>query len=95
MIASEVKTLLSSLDSDRALPLLFNAFSGLRKRKLLRLDWSEVSQGLAVGAIYLPASEAKTGQSRSVTIGANLQAWLERYRKPIGPALPEGGARAT
>lgn len=86
---SEAKTLLSSLSSDLRAAIALWCFCGLRKEEIARLTWAEVSQGLASGSIYLPATKAKTGQGRSVPISPNLRAWLEKYRKPSGPVLPE------
>ena len=86
---AEAKALLSSLSWDLRPAIALWCFSGLRKEEIARLDWAEVNQGLASGAIYLPGRKAKTGLARSVPISSNLRNWLERYRKPCGQVLPE------
>lgn len=85
----ECKTLLSSLASDLRPAIALWCFSGLRKEEIARLDWTEVNQGLASGAIFLPARKAKTGAARSIPIAPNLRSWLEKYCKPSGRVLSE------
>ena len=86
---AEGRTLLSSLPGELRAAIALWCFSGLRKEEIARLDWPEINQGLASGAIYLPGRKAKTGNARGIPIAPNLRTWLEKYRKPSGQVLPK------
>ncbi len=84
----EVQRILDAVE-DRLKPFFaVTFFSGLRKEEASRLTIVQVREGLQSGGIFLPASMAKTNRSRTVSICANLGAWLNRYLPLNGTLLP-------
>lgn len=85
---TEARKLLSAIRDELKPFAALWLFSGLRKEEISRITWEQVDQGLASGSIYLLASQAKTGEARSVPISDNLKHWLLRYRQASGLVLP-------
>ncbi len=66
--------------------MLIQAFAGLRREEVARLDWAEVR--LDRGHIEVTAENAKTAQRRLVNIRPNLAAFLGALRSDTGPVSP-------
>jgi len=87
------------LSVDQAASLLVNAaapilpyfaiglFSGLRRKEIERLDWSEID--FESNLIEVKAAKAKTAQRRLVKIEPNLREWLLPHRQHKGPVTPK------
>lgn len=66
--------------------VLIQAFAGLRREEVRRLDWTEVN--LARGYIEIKALKSKTAQRRLVTVRPNLAEFLAPLRREHGPVAP-------
>jgi len=61
-------------------------FAGIRDAEAARMDWSMID--MEAGEIHLPAAVSKTGESRTMKIESNLDAWIRPYAKPSGAIAP-------
>ena len=64
-----------------------NAFSGLRRKEIIRLDWDEVK--LKRNLILLPAHKSKNGKVKRIEVGENLKAWLTPFAQKEGRVKPK------
>jgi integrase len=84
----ETSRLLESA-SEKLVPYLaVEAFAGLRRAELERLDWKEID--LQSRLIEVTASKAKSARRRFIKIKPNLGLWLKPYAKTHGPVTPSG-----
>ena len=63
-----------------------NAFTGLRRAEVERLDWSDIK--LDRRLIDLPPAKSKNKRRKLVEIPENLAAWLTPHAKPEGSIMP-------
>ena len=82
----ELRAVLSAVTPDWLPVFAVNAFTGLRRAEVERLDWSEVK--LDRRLIDLPFSKSKNGRRKLISIPENLAAILEPLAKAEGPLVP-------
>jgi integrase len=82
----ELKAVLSAVTSDWLPVFAINAFTGLRRAEVERLDWSEVK--LDRRLIDLPFTKSKNGRRKLIEVPENLAAMLESLVQTEGPVLP-------
>jgi integrase len=84
----ETARLLEAAD-DASLPYFaIGAFAGLRPAELQRLHWEEIHWGSKL--IEVKAAKSKTARRRFIKLRANLEEWLQPYRKHKGAICPPG-----
>jgi integrase len=86
---TQAQAMLSGIGGDLKPFLALWMWSGCRKEEISRLSWAQINTGLQSGSIYLEASQTKNGIARAVPICSNLRVWLQEFRKPGGPLLPD------
>jgi integrase len=63
-----------------------NAFTGLRREEVIRLDWSEVK--LDRSLIDLPFQKSKNRKRKLIEVSENLIAWLKPHEQKEGSVMP-------
>ena len=84
----QTAALLEAADDVLVPALAVQAFAGLRRAEVERLDWQEVD--LVAGLIEVRASKAKSARRRLVKVQPNLAAWLVPHAQAAGPVAPVG-----
>ena len=82
----ELKTVLTSVRPDWLPVFSINAFTGLRRSEVERLEWSEIK--LDRRLIDLPYTKSKNGRRKLIQIPKNLAAILSPLAKADGPLMP-------
>ena len=82
----ELQTILSTVSEDWRATVALNAFTGLRRAEVERLDWSEVK--LDRKLIDLPYTKSKNGKRKLLDIPGNLSHILTPLVKAEGPVEP-------
>jgi integrase len=63
-----------------------NAFTGLRREEVIRLDWREVK--LDRNRIDLPFEKSKNRRRKLIEVPDNLIAWLRPHAQASGSVMP-------
>jgi len=91
----ELKKLLAAASLEMIPTLTIEAFAGIRRSEICKLDWREIELRREIdpetgkyGEIFVPAEKAKTGLDRRVPIEPNLAQWLWPFAKPSGRVAP-------
>jgi integrase len=82
----QLRALLDAVDIEYAPYVALNAFSGLRKEEIKRLEWDEVK--LDRDLIDLPAEKSKNHRRKLIEILPTLKVWLAPFAKLSGPVVP-------
>jgi integrase len=87
--AEELQTVLSAAKKEWLPQFAINAFTGLRREEINRLDWSEIkldhhSKDMPFGVIKLPPEKSKNGRRKLIQIPQNLAAILRPLAKKEG-----------
>lgn len=82
----QLMAFLRSVDKDFVPFFALNAFTGLRRQEIERLDWSEIK--LNRNVIDLPATKSKNHHRKLIEIPANLSAWLKPFEQSEGSVKP-------
>ena len=83
----EMKKFLGALHKDWLPFFAINAFTGLRREEISRLDWSEVK--LDRNLIDLPMEKSKNGKRKLTEVPKNLLAILTPFVKSEGRVMPK------
>ena len=83
---AETARLLEAASDDLLPAIAVQAFAGLRRAEVERLDWKEID--LAAGLLEVRADKAKTARRRLIKIQPNLAAWLVSRSQMTGPVAP-------
>ena len=83
---AETARLLEAASDDLLPAIAVQAFAGLRRAEVERLDWQEID--LAAGLLEVRADKAKTARRRLIKIQSNLAAWLASRTQSAGPVAP-------
>ncbi len=86
LTVSETARLLEAASVDLLPAIAVQAFAGLRRAEVERLDWKEID--LAAGLLEVRADKAKTARRRLIKIQPNLSAWLAAHVRLAGPVAP-------
>jgi integrase len=82
----ELKTVLTSTTTDWLPAFSINAFTGLRRSEVERLEWSEIK--LDRRLIDLPYTKSKNGRRKLIQIPENLAEILSPLAKTEGSLMP-------
>lgn len=82
----EMAKFLTVADPDFIPFFALNAFSGLRREEIKRLDWSEVK--LDRNRIDLPFTKSKNGKRKLIEVSDNLVTWLQPHVQSSGSVMP-------
>jgi integrase len=82
----QLEKFLKVADSDFVPFFAMNAFTGLRREEIIRLDWSEVK--LDRNLIDLPFTKSKNRKRKLIEISENLIAWLRPKEQKEGSVMP-------
>jgi integrase len=82
----QMTAFLNAVDPEFAPFFALNAFTGLRRAELERLDWSEIK--LDRRLIELPRTKSKNGNRKVIEVPENLVAWLKLHVRAEGPVKP-------
>lgn len=82
----EMERFLKVADPDFIPFFTLNAFTGLRREEVIRLDWSEVK--LDRNRIVLPFTKSKNGKRKIIDVPENLVTWLKPYVQTAGSVMP-------
>ena len=87
LTVEQLQALLTSI-APAYLPFVaINAFAGLRRIEIARLDWSEIKLGRNL--IDLPPEKSKNYKRKLIEVPANLKAILAPFEKAEGPVVPK------
>jgi integrase len=87
LTTDEIEKFLSALHKDWLPFFAINAFTGLRREEISRLDWSEVK--LDRSLIDLPAEKSKNGKRKLIEVPKNLLEILTPFAKSDGRVMPK------
>jgi integrase len=82
----EMDRFLKAADPDFIPFFTLNAFTGLRREEVIRLDWSEVM--LDRNRIVLPFFKSKNGNRKIIDVPENLVTWLKPHVQTAGSVMP-------
>jgi integrase len=85
----QLSAFLNAAEPEFQILFALNAFTGLRRAEIERLDWSEVK--LDRNLIDLPASKSKNHRRKLLEVSENLAAWLKPYVRTEGKVVPSKG----
>ena len=87
----EMEKLLRACPKRLIPPLVLDAFCGIRREEILRLDWADVfgtEAGAIAGHVTVWADQAKTKRRRIPPISDNVAAWLKPFHESKGLVCP-------
>lgn len=82
---------MDSTDEDILGSIAIEAFAGVQRAEIERMDWSEVD--LEEGNIRVKASKAKSSQNRLIPISDNIKAWPSPIAKNEGTIWSNQGRK--
>jgi integrase len=86
LTSEQLEKFLQVADPDFVPFFALNAFTGLRREEIIRLDWSEIKIDRCL--IDLPFQKSKNRKRKLIEVSENLIAWLKPYEQLAGSVMP-------
>jgi integrase len=86
LTSEQTEKFLQVADPDFVPFFALNAFTGLRREEIIRLDWSEIKLDRCL--IDLPFQKSKNRKRKLIEVSENLIAWLKPYEQLAGSVMP-------
>jgi integrase len=86
LTSEQLEKFLQVADPDFVPFFALNAFTGLRREEIIRLDWSEIKLDRCL--IDLPFQKSKNRKRKLIEVSENLIAWLKPYEQLAGSVMP-------
>jgi integrase len=86
LTSEQLEKFLQVADPDFVPFFALNAFTGLRREEIIRLDWSEIKLDRCL--IDLPFQKSKNRKRKLIEVSENLIAWLKPHEQLAGSVMP-------
>jgi integrase len=86
LTSEQLEKFLQVADPDFVPFFALNAFTGLRREEVIRLDWSEIKLDRCL--IDLPFQKSKNRKRKLIEVSENLIAWLKPHEQLAGSVMP-------